>query len=223
MDTTKLDIGRVLGLSFENIGGWWLKALLLIAVYVVVGVLVEVNMAVAATTISNIVGFIVGVLATHAALTLRYGENYGGSLRFGAAFGLSLLTGIAILFAMILLIIPGIMLAVWWAVALPALLRENLGVTEAMERSKEMTAGNRWRIFGLMVVMFVPFMILIFALGGLYGVFSGFETEDTLGVIILTNVAAGLYTTFSPVCWVEAYGALGGEAARFEELEEVFA
>ena len=223
MEGARLDIGRVLGLSFQNIGQWWGKALILMIAYTVIGTLVDLNLGIRGTFLANIMSFVIGVIATHAALTMRYGFNYNGKLRFAAAFGLGLLTGLAIIVGMIVLIVPGVILSIWWAVALPALMREDLGVSEAMERSKDLTEGNRWRVFGLILVLFMPFILLIFAVTGLAMVFGGEGADEALTTVMLSNLLTAGYMVLSPVCWVEAYGALAGEGGRFQELEDVFA
>jgi hypothetical protein len=51
---------------------------------------------------------------------------------------------------MILLIVPGFILAMTWIVAAPAEIIERTGVFAAFTRSGELTRGSRWSIFGLM-------------------------------------------------------------------------
>jgi Membrane domain of glycerophosphoryl diester phosphodiesterase len=61
--------------------------------------------------------------------------------------GLTLLSGFAIGFACLLLIVPGIMLLVRWSLAVPAKVLEDVSVTDALSRSSQLSEGNRWRIF----------------------------------------------------------------------------
>ena len=67
----------------------------------------------------------------------------------GMAFLVSLLAGLAIL----AFIVPGLMLATMWFVAAPACVVEKLGPWASMRRSRELTKGHRWKIFGLMIVL----------------------------------------------------------------------
>jgi uncharacterized membrane protein len=223
METVRLEIGRILGLSLQNLGQWWLKALILVMAYTALGTLVDINIGFRGTFLSNIVSFVIDVVATHAALTMRYGHNYSGRLRFGGAFGLSFLTGLAVIVGLILFIVPGMVLATWWAVSLPAMMREDLGVSEAMERSKALTDGNRWRVLGLMLLLFVPFILLVLAISSLALAFGGPRADEAPTMIALSNLLTAGYVVFAPVCWVETYGGLGGESTRFEDLEDVFA
>jgi len=69
-----------------------------------------------------------------------------------------LLVMLAILGGYILLIVPGIMIAIATSVALPAVAVEGLGATAAFRRSLELTRGYRWSIFGgLFLVGLVQF------------------------------------------------------------------
>ena len=72
--------------------------------------------------------------------------------RFKTAFFARFLTGLYILLWSLLLIIPGIMAAYSYALT-PYILAENPDMTasEAIARSKELMAGNRWRLFCLQI------------------------------------------------------------------------
>jgi uncharacterized membrane protein len=68
------------------------------------------------------------------------------------AFGLQLVMGIFIFLWSLLLIVPGIIAAFSYAMA-PYILSQNpdIGIMEAINRSKEMMHGNRWRLFCLQI------------------------------------------------------------------------
>jgi|ERR1700722_1312810 len=70
-------------------------------------------------------------------------------------FLLAIVVGIAEVFGFLLLIVPGVMMAVAWVVAVPALVVERTGVFGAMSRSAELTRGHRWPIFGLLVIYII--------------------------------------------------------------------
>ncbi len=84
------------------------------------------------------------------------GDSLATGLRnFLPLFGLAILFGIAVAFGMVLLVVPGVMLACAWLVAAPALVAERTGVFGAFTRSAELTRGNRWQIFGLLVIVLI--------------------------------------------------------------------
>ncbi|HEX4096611.1 MAG TPA: hypothetical protein VHX64_07775 [Caulobacteraceae bacterium] len=66
--------------------------------------------------------------------------------------GISILTAFALAAGFILLIVPGLMMAVAWCVNVPVVVVERKGVFEAFGRSADLTRGHRWAIFGLMVI-----------------------------------------------------------------------
>jgi MFS family permease len=70
-------------------------------------------------------------------------------------FLLAIVVGIAEVFGFILLIVPGVMMAVAWIVAVPALVVERTGVFGAMGRSAVLTRGQRWPIFGLLIIYLI--------------------------------------------------------------------
>lgn len=69
--------------------------------------------------------------------------------------GLSLLIGLAAGAGMVLLVVPGVLLFLMWALAVPAKVLENLSVTDAMSRSSDLTRGDRGRVFVIMLLFFV--------------------------------------------------------------------
>jgi uncharacterized membrane protein len=66
----------------------------------------------------------------------------------------------------VLLVVPGMIVMTIFYVALPAAVLENKGVGAAMRRSSDLTRGNRWQVFGA-VLLFVLVMAGVMALLGL--------------------------------------------------------
>jgi len=54
-----------------------------------------------------------------------------------------------------LLIIPGLILYTMWFVALPACVVERLGPWSSLRRSRELTKGHRWKLFGLALLLLI--------------------------------------------------------------------
>lgn len=67
-------------------------------------------------------------------------------------FIISILFLLGLMAGMILLIVPGFMLAAAWLVAVPVRVVENTGITETFSRSAALTKGYRWPIFWLMIL-----------------------------------------------------------------------
>ena len=73
--------------------------------------------------------------------------------------GVTLLTSLGLVLGYLLLLVPGIMLHCAWMVAVPALVAEPAGVTAALGRSRRLTAGHRWPIFGLALLYGVAVLL----------------------------------------------------------------
>lgn len=73
--------------------------------------------------------------------------------RLWALLGLNLLSGIAILFGLLLLIVPGAYLLVRWWAAAPALIAEDADITEALSLSADAIKGRFWHVFAALLVI----------------------------------------------------------------------
>lgn len=73
----------------------------------------------------------------------------------GTLFLAGLLAGIAITIGFLLLIVPGLILITIWAVIVPAIVIDRTGVMGAFGRSRSLVRDNGWRVFGVIVVLFL--------------------------------------------------------------------
>lgn len=98
-----------------------------------------------------------------------------GLRRFGSLFVTSLLVGLVLVVGFILLIVPGIIFYVWYAFFAQVVVVEGLSGTAAMERSKALTEGYRWRIFGVIILVGIIGAVIGFAVGLLNFVIPSYE------------------------------------------------
>lgn len=81
---------------------------------------------------------------------LSFRESYeatkGKTLRM---FILLFYVGVITLLGMILLIIPGVLIATWYAMAPYAMIEENLGIKDSLNRSKDLAKGRFFDIAGV--------------------------------------------------------------------------
>jgi hypothetical protein len=66
-----------------------------------------------------------------------------------------LLAALGIMIGLVLLIVPGLVLATWWAVIIPVIMLEGASVGQAFGRSRELVRGRGWSVFGLIVLTFL--------------------------------------------------------------------
>lgn len=102
----------------------------------------------------------------------------------------SLLMGLAVMLGFILLFVPGVILAVGLALAIPAVVLEpRTSASGALSRSWELTRGARWRIFGLGITLLVLLYVPVVAIGGLFALVES-QSGGVLGGASVGMVAA---------------------------------
>ncbi|MEO7248491.1 MAG: hypothetical protein ABIW31_08560 [Novosphingobium sp.] len=80
--------------------------------------------------------------------------------------GLYILWFLGVGLGWVLLVIPGLMLMTMWSAAMPALVGENIGVIAAFGRSRELTRGSRWNIFGTLLIFLIAIYGILFGILG---------------------------------------------------------
>ena len=90
--------------------------------------------------------------------------NIGASVRFAVSkllsiWALSIIVGIIVFLGFIALIVPGIILAIMYSLALPVLLIENKGVTESMGRSRQLVSHRWGKTLGTFLVLAIIVII----------------------------------------------------------------
>ena len=131
------------------------------------------------------------------------GELLGSiSAKLWPLFLLAIVTGVLLTIGFILFIIPGIILALMWFVAVPVLVAEDKGVFASMSRSSELTKGNRWRLIWLVVIIYVLLFIIAFIVGLLAAI------TPIIGVIGGVLIAIVAYPYLSIIIAVTYYELL---------------
>lgn len=137
---------------------------------------------------------------------------------------IGVLSGLAVVIGMIFLIVPGIYLWLGWSVAIPVLIQERAGVFGSMSRSRDLTRGNRWRLFALFLIIVVMVWIvqiassLLTLVGGSLGQASLFLA---IAAAISGTVSSVLITTAAAVSYIELRRVK--EGTSIDELAQVFA
>ena len=104
-----------------------------------------------------------------------------GLAQIGPVVAVALILSVMVWTGFLFLIVPGIILICVYGMAIPVAVVERPGIMASLTRSAELTRGNRWRIFGVILVIFA-----IQALAGiLIGLPLAFLTEEGLGTTLL--------------------------------------
>jgi uncharacterized membrane protein len=131
------------GVSATSVGGVLFYSLLLILVALIGAVMAVLLQA---TVIKVVIDDLNGQRA-------RLADALSGGLSAALpVIAIGLLAGLGIGLGLGLLIVPGLMLAARWIVAVPARVTEGPGIFAALARSSQLTKGYRWPVFGLLFV-----------------------------------------------------------------------
>jgi hypothetical protein len=101
----------------------------------------------------------------------------------GKLIAVGILAGIAIAIGLLLLIVPGLILITIWAVIVPVIVIERAGVLDSFGRSRELVRDNGWRVFGVIVVLF----LLAIVFGGLVRGIIGAATDDSFAGYVVSD------------------------------------
>ena len=71
--------------------------------------------------------------------------------RLGSLVWLSIMTGVGVALGLLLLIVPGVLLAIRWTLAAPIVMLEDLGPRAAMKRSRELVRGHRGAVLRVLL------------------------------------------------------------------------
>jgi hypothetical protein len=128
----------------------------------------------------------------------------------GAAFalplgGVPLGLGVGVLLGSAILLAPGLYLVTRWSVAAPAVVLERPPGLGALGRSADLVWGNRWRVFGLVLLVLIPTGVL----SGTIALLAGLAGADArkIAVALVNIVIAPIPVVFSTVLYFELLGA----------------
>lgn len=141
---------------------------------------------------------------------------------------ISLLMTLGLGLGFLLLVIPGVILLVFWSVTVPSRVVEKTGIIRSFGRSRDLARGHFWPILGLMVIVFIASMII----GAVFSLFTGMSvgldgTPETIGVAaiiftLLSNTITGaLYASGAASLYYELRTVK--EGAMVDEIADVFA
>jgi hypothetical protein len=88
-----------------------------------------------------------------------------------------LLAAVGISIGLLLLIVPGLVLATWWLLIVPVIMLEGRSVMESFGRSRELVSGRGWDVFALIVLTFLILIGAAIVLGIILGIVLSPLTE----------------------------------------------
>lgn len=131
--------------------------------------------------------------------------------------GMSMLVGLGVGVGFIALIVPGILLALMWSLAVPVKVLENKGATDAMSRSSDLTKGDRGRIFVIWLLFFVMGIGISLLLQWPIEIAAGVSTRGALQRSPAIWQVASLVATFVSECLVGPLGTIAFSLVYYDE------
>lgn len=147
------------------------------------------------------------------------GESFQAAMRsFWMLLAVGFVSGLGVTIGTILLIVPGVFLALMWFVVGPVVVAERADFGDAFSRSMKLTENHRWMLLLLAVIYFVAVVVLsmpIAMISALFGVAGAIVTAVLQSLISLVG-AAGVAAVYVELRTVKEGGGRDNIAAIFE-------
>jgi hypothetical protein len=185
--------------------------------------------------LSIVLGFVSQGAMLHTTIEHLAGREptIGASLRVAMnklmpILGASLLVGLVVMLGTLACVIPGIILQIMYYVAIPVVVAEGIHGTAAMQRSSELTQGNRWMIFATLIVFGLISLALVLVFTVVQTPFNLMAAEVPIIAIVPTFISFGqnvLQTMVGAVLVGVIYARLRGirDGVDVQSLADVFA
>jgi hypothetical protein len=146
-----------------------------------------------------------------------------GMRTIGPVFVIAILLSLVIGIGFVLLIVPGVFLAVAYAVVIPAAVVERPGIMGAFNRSWELTKGYRWQVLGILLIMMVILFAFAFVVAAIGGVIA-FSLEDFTSLVIINYLISAISGAYMSVVIAVLYHDLrvAKEGVSTAQLAAVF-
>jgi hypothetical protein len=180
--------------------------------------------------VAMVLGMVFGILSQAAIVYAAFQDMRGrpaslgdclrvGLGRFFPIFGLAILMSLGIAVGFMALIVPGVILAVMWFVAAPACIVEQLGPIRSLGRSSQLTKGNRWKIVGALLLIYLVAMVVGGVLGILLPSIIG-SVGGLIGSLLWAAIWGAFYAIFVSVMYHDLRAAK--EGVDIEQIASVF-
>ena len=179
----------------------------------------------AGSLIGFVSGFVLQASIVHGAVIDLNGRRpklaeclAGGLRHFLPVLAISILAAIAVVFGLMLFLVPGVILLTVWAVVVPAQVVENRGVFGAFGRSGDLTRGHRWAIFALLIAwLIVSFVLGAVITGVTLGLAASTESPASRSIVVWQGLTQPLANALSAVISSTGIAALYVELRRAKE------
>ncbi len=147
-----------------------------------------------------------------------------GLKRFFPVLGVGLIITILMVIGAVIFVIPALIVTAVFAVSIPATVVEKTGVFQSLTRSSQLTKGQRWRVFGTMViaglVWAVPIFLISFFLEGATKNLASADTISSIFDYVINSIGSAYFAIVIAVTYHKLRSAK--EGLNSKELAAVF-
>ncbi len=138
-----------------------------------------------------------------------------GIRQWTRTLGNNMLAGLAIFGGMLMLLVPGFVLTIWFFLVEPIVAIEGDSQSHVLTRSRDLTEGHRWDIFGVLMFSLMIFFALTFTLSVPGNMIDHWLIDVVTGCVIA--VCGMFFTTLSLMIYL---GLAHVAPSQPQELEE---
>lgn len=147
-------------------------------------------------------GYIAALLNHHRGGTVRFDDMIMTDKRWISFAFLALIKGLFIMLGLMCFVVPGVYLATRWMFAEMFVIDKGMKPLEALKASSALTEGNRFKLFGFIILSALIMLLSVF-------------------VLVIGFVAGSLVVTFAMIALYGQLQRIAEEAQRKEIAEEV--
>lgn len=126
--------------------------------------------------------------------------------------GMSIVMSVLLFIGFLLLIVPGVILSVWFAFSTFVLVLERAGIVESLKKSREYVRGRWWAVFGRIMLLALVMIVLSIVISGL-SVLVPFGTLGTSLVTAITMLLAPFAVIYMYLIYQDLKGGSSATAA----------
>lgn len=137
--------------------------------------------------ISIVVNIMMGValILVASGRSTTFMDAYNSSIKYlWRYFLVGLVGGLAVFFGLILLIVPGIILAVWFSQAYMITVLEDKGVINSLKKSKEYVTGRWWAVAWRIVFLIIALIVMTAIVATIVAALSAFIPKTVASILV---------------------------------------
>lgn len=249
LETREFRVGRVLGrgfaIYFRNFVPFTVLALLITCPVPIVSILAvgdgtfDPQSVGVANVAGGVLSWLLENLVTAALVFGTVQDLRGDPTGFGTCISrglkamvpviiVALVVGLIVALGTIALIIPGIIVAVVFLIAIPVAVVENPGLAGSLRRSAQLTKGNRWQVLGALLTYFLIAVVAYMAIAVGLGMIILYDATSlelaSVPFIVIKFVVTGIFSALYAVLIAVMYHDLrvAKEGVDTEQIAAVF-